>query len=153
MPVPALFNWKRYRPSRRSCTSPTLSRRDYDHDHASTSPGLGHGNVRRGPLPYWHVWMRPSEALNASPAEMANLTRMLLNQGRFDEHQLVSPESIERMETPMSTLGARPGCEWATVWGTIFAWQGPSCPTDTTVAANRGSPNAATSHSKGWGMH
>jgi CubicO group peptidase (beta-lactamase class C family) len=59
--------------------------------------------------PYWHIAMRPAGAINASPREMANFVQFLLNRGRFQGVALLQPESIQRMETPQTTLAARAG--------------------------------------------
>jgi CubicO group peptidase (beta-lactamase class C family) len=61
------------------------------------------------PQPYWNICMRPAGSINASAAEMANLVRFLLNRGWFEGRQLLSPESIERMEHPASGFAARAG--------------------------------------------
>ena len=55
-------------------------------------------------VPYEHIVVRPSGALSATPRQMANFVRMLLNRGRFDGRQLVSPDSIARMERSETTL-------------------------------------------------
>lgn len=57
-------------------------------------------------VPYQHIVVRPSGALTGTPRQMANFVRMLLNRGRFDGRQLVSPSSIERMERSETTLSA-----------------------------------------------
>lgn len=63
-------------------------------------------------VPYWHIAVRPSGALNASPVQMARFVRMLLNRGELDGRRLVSPRAIERMERPESTLGAGSGLDY-----------------------------------------
>ena len=55
-------------------------------------------------VPYQHIVVRPSGALSATPRQMANFVRMLLNRGSFDGRQLVSPDSIARMERSETTL-------------------------------------------------
>ena len=55
-------------------------------------------------VPYEHIVVRPSGALSATPRQMANFVRMLLNRGSFDGRQLVSPDSIARMERSETTL-------------------------------------------------
>ena len=35
-------------------------------------------------VPYQHIVVRPSGALSATPRQMANFVRMLLNRGSFD---------------------------------------------------------------------
>lgn len=57
-------------------------------------------------VPYRHIVVRPSGALSATPRQMANFVRMLLNRGSFDGRQLVSADSIARMERPETTLSA-----------------------------------------------
>lgn len=57
-------------------------------------------------VPYQHIVVRPSGALSATPRQLANFVRMLLNRGRFDGRQLVSPSSIDRMERSETTLSA-----------------------------------------------
>lgn len=57
---------------------------------------------------YEHIgWHWPSGALNTSAGELAALVRMLLDRGRYEGRRLLSPESVERFETPTSTLAAR----------------------------------------------
>ena len=63
------------------------------------------------PYPYWHILMRPSGAVNASPREMANYVRFYLNRGSFEGNVLLQPSSIERMERPTSAWSARAGLE------------------------------------------
>ena len=85
--------------------------------HASVKPNpatrqrLAQGYDRDGrtPIPYWHMLYRPFGAINATPRGMSNFLRMLLNRGRFEAKQIVSPSVIERMETPHTTLAARAG--------------------------------------------
>ncbi|MDE2717139.1 MAG: serine hydrolase, partial [Chloroflexota bacterium] len=55
-------------------------------------------------VPYEHIVVRPSGALSATPRQMANFVRMLLNRGSFDGRQMVSPDSIARMERSETTL-------------------------------------------------
>lgn len=55
---------------------------------------------------YRHILVRPSGAMNATPAQMANFVRMLLNRGELDGRRIVSPESIARMERSETTLSA-----------------------------------------------
>ena len=57
-------------------------------------------------VPYRHIVVRPSGALSATPRQMANFVRMLLNRGSFDGRQLVAADSIARMESPETTLSA-----------------------------------------------
>ena len=75
-----------------------------DEIEAGLAPGYDGGGKR---VPYRHIVVRPSGALNATPAQMANFVRMLLNRGELDGRRLVSPQAVERMERPQTTLTAR----------------------------------------------
>jgi len=61
------------------------------------------------PYPYWHFALRPSAAVNASAADMANYLRFYLQRGSLDGTQVLQTASIERMETtetmPSAGLG------------------------------------------------
>lgn len=61
------------------------------------------------PYPYWHFALRPTAALNASAADMANYLRFYLQRGSLDGTQVLQTASIERMETtetmPSAGLG------------------------------------------------
>ena len=61
------------------------------------------------PLPYWHMLLRPFGGVNSTPRDMANFVRFLLNEGAVGEQRLVRPESIARMEVPLTSLAARSG--------------------------------------------
>lgn len=58
---------------------------------------------------YWHIIMRPSGSINASVMDMAKFVSFYINRGRVDGQQLISPESLQRMETTVSTSAARAG--------------------------------------------
>jgi len=61
------------------------------------------------PQEYWHILMRPSGSINASASDMAKLVSFFVNRGRVNGRQLISPESLRRMETPVTTSAARAG--------------------------------------------
>lgn len=63
------------------------------------------------PEEYWHISVRPSGSINASPVDMAQFASFFVNRGRVDGVQLVSEESLKRMETPSSTTAALAGQE------------------------------------------
>lgn len=67
------------------------------------------GGVR--PTPYWHIIARPSGSINATAREMSAFVRMLLDRGELGGRRIVSEASLERMETPTTTLGAREGLQ------------------------------------------
>lgn len=58
---------------------------------------------------YWHIIMRPSGSINASVIDMARFISFYVNGGSVDGQQLISPESLQRMETTVSTSGAMAG--------------------------------------------
>ena len=74
-------------------------------DEIEARLAVGYDN-RGEQTPYRHIAGRPSGALNATPAQMGNFVRMLLNRGQLDGRRLVSPQSIERMERSETTLAA-----------------------------------------------
>jgi len=61
------------------------------------------------PYPYWHCALRPTAAVNASAADMANYLRFYLQRGSLDGTQVLQAASIQRMETtetmPSAGLG------------------------------------------------
>jgi len=61
------------------------------------------------PIPYWHMIFPPLGAINANPREMGALLELFLRRGKIGDTRLLSAESIERMERPATTLGARHG--------------------------------------------
>lgn len=63
------------------------------------------------PQDYWHISKRPSGSINASPKDMARMVAFFLNRGAVDRQQLVSRESIDRMERTESTTAAKAGQE------------------------------------------
>jgi CubicO group peptidase (beta-lactamase class C family) len=63
------------------------------------------------PQNYWHISMRPSGSINASPVDMARFVSFFVNRGSVDGVQLVSEKSLNRMETPSSTTAAVAGQE------------------------------------------
>ena len=58
---------------------------------------------------YRHYMLRPSGSMNTSSREMARYLRMMINRGALDGLQILTPETIDRMETPATTLAARAG--------------------------------------------
>ncbi len=58
---------------------------------------------------YWHLILRPFGALNSSPKEMAKFLSMLINRGTVDDTPFLMAASIDRMETPQTSLAARAG--------------------------------------------
>ncbi|MEE4216937.1 MAG: serine hydrolase domain-containing protein [Xanthomonadales bacterium] len=63
------------------------------------------------PQDYWHIIMRPSGAINASPRDMARFVRFFLARGMVGDWALVSDQSLERMERAESSSGAKAGLE------------------------------------------
>ncbi|MGV3558907.1 serine hydrolase domain-containing protein [Larkinella arboricola] len=68
--------------------------------------------VNNDPQPYWNISVRPSGAINASPKDMAQMLRFFVNRGQAGGRQLLSEASLNRMETPSTTTGARAGLDY-----------------------------------------
>lgn len=83
--------------------------------HASFFPIPGLASLYhqdgRTPFPYWNVVTRPSGAINASAADMAQYLRLFLGDGTVDGKRLLSRERLERMRRPGSTSASRAGLE------------------------------------------
>ncbi len=61
---------------------------------------------------YMHALFRPSGSINASPKDMANMVSFFLNRGITDSTRLISESSLQRMETPSTTAGAKAGLKY-----------------------------------------
>ena len=83
-------------------------------DDASTRRRLATGYDTDGktPIPYWHMIFPPLGAINATPREMGALLELFLRRGRVGTERLLDAASIERMEQPATTLGARAGLSY-----------------------------------------
>jgi CubicO group peptidase (beta-lactamase class C family) len=60
-------------------------------------------------MPYCHMLARPSGAISATPRDAGRLVQLLLNRGEHAGMRLLTSQSIERMETPLTSLAARNG--------------------------------------------
>lgn len=78
-------------------------------DYAERGATL-YANGKR-PQDYWHIIMRPSGSINASPRDMARMVTFFLDRGRAQGRPLVSEASLARMERAESSIGARAGLE------------------------------------------
>ncbi len=74
-------------------TTKTYLQTEAVHEHGVVS--YNNGNE---PQDYWHISMRPSGSINASPADMAKMVEFFLDRGRIDGVPVVSEASLERME-------------------------------------------------------
>lgn len=63
------------------------------------------------PQEYWHIVMRPSGSINASPVDMAKFASFFVNRGNVNGVQLISESSLQRMELPATTSAAAVGQE------------------------------------------
>jgi CubicO group peptidase (beta-lactamase class C family) len=61
------------------------------------------------PVAYKEIYLRPAGDLKASPAELAKLLQFFLRRGSTNEKQLLKPETVARMEYPLTPLSARNG--------------------------------------------
>jgi CubicO group peptidase (beta-lactamase class C family) len=60
---------------------------------------------------YAYQKYRPSGAMNSSAKEMANFLQFMILRGEFNGQRLLQSASIDRMEKPVSNLGATVGIE------------------------------------------
>ena len=79
----------------------------YPLDTALMATGYEHDGAT--PVPYDYVAYRPSASLNAPAQDMASFVQALLNRGAVGGTALLTPQSVQRMETPTTTLAARAG--------------------------------------------
>jgi CubicO group peptidase (beta-lactamase class C family) len=87
-----------------------MHRATYFPTTASTSDfskGYEGENFVEVPFPDLPVW--PAGTLTASVEDMANFVSMLLNEGWFNNEQVLTPAAINRMETPESSIRAQSG--------------------------------------------
>jgi CubicO group peptidase (beta-lactamase class C family) len=61
------------------------------------------------PYPYWHIMYRPAGSINASAKDMANYVSFYLNRGTVKGVTVMPSASIDRMEVPTRTWGAKAG--------------------------------------------
>lgn len=83
------------------------------------------------PYPYWHIVMRPAGSINASAREMGQYLRFFIRRGQGATGQVLSEQSLIRMETPASYWGAQGGlktgyglCNYTTLDDQGFVWHG-----------------------------
>lgn len=69
----------------------------------------GYGDDGVTPIAYDHIAYRPAGSLNSSAAEIASFVQMLLNRGALGGTRILTSESVNRIETPTTTLAARAG--------------------------------------------
>jgi CubicO group peptidase (beta-lactamase class C family) len=68
--------------------------------------------MNKKPQKYWHISVRPSGAINASPKDMARMLTFFIKRGKIGENQLIDEQSLKRMETSASTTGDKAGLEY-----------------------------------------
>lgn len=88
-----------------------MSGATYFYDEAVKEKGVNLYNEKNEPEKYWHILLRPSGAINASITDMAHFLQFFINRGEINGEQIISEESLLRMERPGDHLGAREGLE------------------------------------------
>ncbi len=58
---------------------------------------------------YWNILRRPAGSLNASALELMPFVQMLMNRGTYGGIKLLDSTSVDRMETPVTSLAAEAG--------------------------------------------
>ena len=59
--------------------------------------------------PYQHIVLKPAGSLTVSARELAQLVRFYVGRGTVDGRQILSPQSVDRIERGESNLGAKAG--------------------------------------------
>lgn len=59
--------------------------------------------------PYVDIPGKPAGSLNVTPADLAKFALMMIGRGTYNGVTVLKPESVDRIETPQSTLAARSG--------------------------------------------
>ena len=60
-------------------------------------------------IPYWHTLFRAFGNLNTTARDMSQFLLLMVNQGMLDNKVFLQESSIQRMETPATTLAAKQG--------------------------------------------
>ena len=60
-------------------------------------------------ISYWHTLFRPFGGMNATALDMANLLKLFTAPRDAKWNQIISPESIQRMEQPTTSLASKAG--------------------------------------------
>lgn len=76
---------------------------------ALTNLATGYVNNGQQEVPYWYLLLRPTGGLNVSGRELMAFVQMLMGRGTYRGQQLLQPASVDRMETPTTTLAAQAG--------------------------------------------
>jgi CubicO group peptidase (beta-lactamase class C family) len=63
-------------------------------------------------IPYWHQIFRPFAAINTSLQDMGIFLRMMIRRGRLGGRRVFAAQTIERVESPTTTLAARRGLDY-----------------------------------------
>jgi len=87
-----------------------MNRATFHRDGAAlTDLATGHTGDGQQTAPYWYLLLRPTGGLNVSALELMPFVQMLMGRGSYRGQQLLQPASVDRMETPTSTLAAHAG--------------------------------------------
>ncbi len=83
----------------------------FRNDRVQSTLATGYAADGETEKPYVHIGLRPSGALNARPTDLARFGQMLLGRGTRADTTLLDTASVQRMETPHTSLAARNGLE------------------------------------------
>ncbi|MEL7448626.1 MAG: serine hydrolase domain-containing protein [Pseudomonadota bacterium] len=81
----------------------------------------GYDTDAKSVIPYWHMLYRPFGAINVTTDDMAPFLKLLLSEGRLEGKQWLDTATVQRMETPTTTLSARAGLEYGYGLG-VYSW-------------------------------
>jgi len=84
-----------------------------DNDERTLSHlATGYDSDGKSVIPYLHMLYRGFGAINLRPGDMIPFLQMLLNKGKHKTIRLLTAESIERLETPTTSLAAKNGLQF-----------------------------------------
>jgi CubicO group peptidase (beta-lactamase class C family) len=87
-----------------------MNRSTFHRDGAFLTDGArGYMGADRQEAPYWHLLLRPTGGLNVSAVELMPFVQMLMGRGSYRGQSLLQPASVQRMETPTTSLAAQAG--------------------------------------------
>lgn len=87
-----------------------MNRATFHRDGAFLTDGArGYTSADGREAPYWHLLLRPTGGLNVSALELMPFVQLLMGRGSYRGQSLLQPASVQRMETPITSLAAQAG--------------------------------------------
>ncbi|MFT5134315.1 MAG: CubicO group peptidase (beta-lactamase class C family) [Gammaproteobacteria bacterium] len=90
-----------------------MSSTSLDNDEITQSQlATGYDTDGYSVIPYWHMLYRGFGAINLRPTDMVPFLQLLMNKGKHKNQRFLTEASIERMETPSTSLAALSGLQF-----------------------------------------